>query len=60
MAKPDEEVAEKIIEEFRQKGLISEEEVEAFQSNLASGDITAEDWRLFAEKGIAKEGDGHA
>lgn len=46
MKSPDEEVAQRIIEQFRKKKLLSETALEKLESQLASGKLTAEDWRL--------------
>jgi len=49
---PDKVVADKIVSEFREKGLIREDRVEDFTRRLSSGNLSVEDWKLMAELAI--------
>lgn len=49
MSTPDEEVAARIIEEIRKKKLLSENGIKKIEKGLASGKLTAEEWRLAFE-----------
>ncbi len=44
---PDEEVAQRIIDAFRKSELLSEENIKKLDQGLATGKLTAEDWRLY-------------
>ena len=49
MKTPDEEVAIRILEELRKRGLLSDSGLTKLGSRLASGQLSAEDWRLAVE-----------
>jgi hypothetical protein len=49
MSGPDEEVSARIIEEIRKQSLLSENGLKKIEKGLASGKLTAEDWRLAFE-----------
>ena len=53
--KPDEIVAEKIVDEFQKRDLIREDKVEDFRQKLSNGDLSVEDWKLMAELTIEEE-----
>lgn len=55
MRAPDEEVAERIIGEFKKAKLLSEEGISKIVKKLASGKMTAEEWRLIFETDIGNE-----
>ena len=52
--KPDETVAEKIINKFKAQNLIEEEKAANLLNKLSGGDFSVEDWKLIAE--LADEG----
>lgn len=54
--KPDEIVADKIVDEFQKRGLIRKDKVEDFRQNFSNGDLSIEDWKLMAELTIEEEG----
>lgn len=47
--KPDEIVAEEIINKFKTQNLIEEEKAASLLKKLAGGDFSTEDWKLIAE-----------
>ena len=49
MKTPDQEVADRIIQEFRKSKLLSEKGIQKIVPSLASGTLQAEDWRLIFE-----------
>ena len=49
MKTPDREVADRILQEFRKKKLLSEKGIQKISLSLASGALKAEDWRLLFE-----------
>jgi hypothetical protein len=49
---PDSIVADKILAKVKSEELISEEKSDDFLTKLKDGDISAEDWKLYAELGI--------
>jgi hypothetical protein len=49
MKTPDEEVAIRILEELRKRGLLSDSGLTKLGPRLASGQLSAEDWRLAVE-----------
>lgn len=49
MKTPDQEVSDRIIQEFRKKKLFSEKDILKIGPLLAQGKVQAEDWRLFFE-----------
>jgi hypothetical protein len=55
MKTPDEEVAARIIEEIRKKKLLSEKGIKRIEKGLASGKLTAEEWRLAFEMDAASK-----
>ena len=56
---PNETVAQRIVDEVGTQDLIRGEKLKKLQSDLSSGTITAQDWRLLAEVGQGK-GSGRA
>jgi len=56
MRAPDEEVAERIIGEFRKTKLLSEEGISKIGKKLAAGKMTSEEWRLVFEMDLGNEG----
>ena len=58
MKTPDQEVADRIIQEFRKSKLLSEKSIQKIVPSLASGTLRAEDWRLiFETDSLEKETD---
>ena len=53
--KPDEIVAEKIVDEFQKRDLIRKDKVEDFRQKFSNGDLSVEDWKLMAELTIEEE-----
>lgn len=49
MNTPDEEVAARIIEKFREAGLLSGSELTKLYPKLVAGKLKAEDWRFALE-----------
>jgi hypothetical protein len=49
MKKPDEDVAERILQQFRQAKLLSEDAVKRIGLSLSVGELRPEDWRLMVE-----------
>jgi hypothetical protein len=49
MKTPDQEVADRILQEFREKQILSEKGIQKTSQSLASGLLKAEDWRLLFE-----------
>jgi hypothetical protein len=49
MKTPDQEVADRILQEFRKKQVLSEKGVQKISLSLANGALKAEDWRLLFE-----------
>jgi len=49
---PDEELAERIINIFKEKRLVSERERSSFETKLKAGNMSQEDWKIFAESTI--------
>jgi len=47
--KPDEIVAEGIIDKFKNQGLIEEDKANSISNKLVSGNLSVEDWKLIAE-----------
>ena len=52
---PDEVVADKIINRLVTARLIAEQDRDRAYTQLASGKLKAEDWRLLAEKALGRE-----
>lgn len=55
MGTPDEEVAVRIINEIRKNKLLSENSIKRVAKGLASGKLTAEEWRLAFEMDAASK-----
>jgi hypothetical protein len=49
MKKPDEEVTEKIIAEFKKRGLLSDAALNKLRAKLVVGSLTSSDWKLAFE-----------
>jgi hypothetical protein len=49
MSKPDEQVADRIIEQLRKQKLLLDVTLAKLKPKLAAGSLYAEDWRLTAE-----------
>ncbi len=60
MKTPDEEVAGRIINEFRKSKLLSEKAIKKIEPALPGGKLSAEDWALAFEIDRAGEEDQHA
>lgn len=60
MTTPDEEVADRIIEELRSSQLLSETGIKRIGKTLAAGQLTPADWRLAFEVDREKKEDGDA
>jgi hypothetical protein len=57
MKTPDEEVAERIIAQFRKEALLSEEELKKLYPSLVAGELQPEDWRFTFEAAMPNRGD---
>lgn len=58
MKTPDEAVADRILEEFRKKQMLSEKGLRSISHSLPNGSLKAEDWRLLFEADrLEKEAD---
>jgi hypothetical protein len=51
--KPNEQVAEKIIESFQAESLLSKDSLRKVLDKLSSGAINASDWRVMFEKELS-------
>lgn len=60
MKTPDQEVANRIIQEFRKKKLLSEKGIEKIGLLLEKGTLKAEDWRLIFETDRLEKGVNNA
>jgi len=60
MDTPDEQVAKKILQRFRQESLLSEESIAKLGRSLSRGELRAEDWRLIVETDRLRKKDNHA
>lgn len=49
MQKPDEEVAEKILQQLRKAKLLSKNGIKKIAQSLSNGELRPEDWRLIVE-----------
>lgn len=49
MKDPDEEIAGNIIEKFRAKNLLSETKLSKLKTDLSTGKLTPDDWKLLFE-----------
>lgn len=58
MKTPDQEVADRILQQFRKQQLLSEKGIQKIGSLLPNGTLKAEDWRLLFETDrLQKEAD---
>lgn len=57
MKKPDEQVGENIIAEFKQHNLLSEAALEKLKPKLIAGTLTSLDWKLAFETDRPKKKD---
>jgi hypothetical protein len=46
---PDETVAERIVDELRERGLLSENRLQGLAEKLAAGTMKAEEWERYVE-----------
>jgi hypothetical protein len=60
MKTPDEEVAEKILQRFKEESLLSEEGVKKLGRSLSKGELRAGDWRLIVETDRLRKEDNDA
>jgi len=49
MKTPDQEVADRIIQELRNSQMLSEKSIQKIKLSLANGSLKSEDWRLIFE-----------
>jgi hypothetical protein len=49
MKTPDQEVAERIVREFRKRQMLSDKGIQKISLKLPDGTLKAEDWRLLFE-----------
>ena len=49
MCKPDEQVADRIIEQLRKQKLLSDSALAKLKPQLSTGRLSAEDWKLAVE-----------
>jgi hypothetical protein len=56
--RPDEIVAEKIVEKLQKNNLIPENRITEFTRKLSSGNLSIEDWKLLAELSIEEDKGG--
>lgn len=59
MKTPDQEVADRILEEFRRKQMLSEKSIRSISQVLPTGSLKAEDWRLLFETDRLEKETGH-
>lgn len=57
MKKPDEQVGESIIAEFKKQGLLSDAALEKLKSKLIAGSLSSSDWKLAFETDRPKKED---
>lgn len=57
MKKPDEEVADNIIAELREQGLLSEAALEKLKPKLVRGTLSSLDWKLVFDTDRPKKED---
>ena len=57
--KPDNIVSKKIIKEFLEKQLLSEDKKEEWKKKLSMGETSVEEWNLLAEFYIKKEDESY-
>ncbi|MBK8796896.1 MAG: hypothetical protein WAU00_07570 [Caldilinea sp.] len=60
MKTPDEEVAERIVEQLRTARLLSESGIRKLYPSLVAGNLKAEDWKLLFEISRANSEDADA
>lgn len=60
MDTPDEQVAKRILQRFREEGLLSEEGVKKLGQALSKGELRAEDWGLIVETDRLRKDDNDA
>jgi hypothetical protein len=60
MKTPDEEVAERIIDEFRKSKLLSDTAIKKIGQSLPGGKLSAEDWALVFETDRPSKENEHA
>jgi hypothetical protein len=53
MATPDKEVASRIVELLRKKGLLSEGALGKVEAGLSAGTLSSEDWKQIIEREIS-------
>lgn len=56
MKTPDQEVADRILQEFRNRQMLSEKGIQKINPSLANGAVKAEDWRLLFETDRLEKG----
>jgi len=60
MDTPDEQVAKKILQRFREESLLSDEGVKKLGPALSKGELRAEDWGLIVETDRLRKDDNDA
>ena len=55
MAKPDEELASRVVNRMRKAGLLSESALTKIQEGVSTGTLTSEDWKLMVELELAEK-----
>lgn len=60
MAKPDEELASRVVERMRKAGLLSESALSKVQEGLSAGTFSTEDWRLLVEVELSGKKEAHS
>ncbi len=59
MAKPDEELASRVVDRIRKAGLLSESALGKVQEGLSAGTFSTEDWRLQVEIELSDKKEAH-
>lgn len=60
MKTPDQEVADRIFQEFRKMQILSEKGIQKISLSLENGTLKAEDWRLIFETDRLEKETDHA
>jgi hypothetical protein len=59
MAKPDEELASRVVDRMRKAGLLSQSALSKVQEGLSTGTFSTEDWRLLVEIELSEKKEAH-
>lgn len=59
MAKPDGELASRVVDRMRKAGLLSESALSKVQEGLSAGTFSTEDWKLLVEIELSGKREEH-